>query len=71
MSKKISIGVNDGGIGNEPFYKSRRLWGALMCAVAAGAVYLGYPEVGEILIVIAGIFGITSWAKPSGLLIKK
>lgn len=53
-----------GGKGNEPLWKSRRIWGAILAGVSAVAVSLGYPQVAAALAGIGSIFGITSWVKP-------
>jgi len=63
MAKKI----NTGGMGNEPWYKSRRIWGSILSGAALTLV-LVFPE--EYNIIVAGAsglataFGLTSFMKP-------
>lgn len=57
---KVNTG---GGLGNEPWYKSRRLYGAILCGVAAVTAYLGLPWVAEVCVIVAGAFNIRSWTK--------
>ena len=56
------------GMGNEPFWKSRRIWGAILSGVVLTAILI-VPDQYDLIIAgasgIAGILGITSWAKPT------
>lgn len=73
---KIKIGVDNmatkkvstGGLGNEPWYKSRRIWASALSLIATIAVVI-FPESFDIVIAIgtalAGTLGITSWVKPT------
>lgn len=56
-----------GGIGNEPWWKSRRVKSAILSAAVAVAVVLAPDQYDLILAVgsfAAGAFGVTSWVKP-------
>jgi hypothetical protein len=63
-----------GGKGNEPWYKSRRIWSAIVVAISSGSfvfVETGYiPEnlyitIGQVVSSVAGVFGVSaSWYKP-------
>jgi len=56
---------NNGGIGNEPFWKSRRLYSAVLAGVAAVLMQLGYNDIAASLVaVVGGLLGVTSWVKP-------
>ncbi len=51
----------------EKWYQSRRMWGAILSALAAVGVFL-FPEQYEAVVslctVLAGGLGVTSWIKP-------
>jgi len=59
--------MTSGGINAEPFWKSRRVWGAALSLVAA-ILLVAFPNAWEylapILVVIAGALGLTSWTLP-------
>jgi hypothetical protein len=44
--------------------KQRRVWGAVLSAIAAGAVSLGYVQVAALCAVVAGALGLHSYVKP-------
>tara|TARA_R100000049_G_C1951124_1_gene99033 strand:- start:3344 stop:3526 length:183 start_codon:yes stop_codon:yes gene_type:complete len=44
--------------------KQRRVWAAVLSAVAAGAVSLGHLEVASLCVVLAGALGLHSFVKP-------
>lgn len=61
------VSITNGGIGNEPIWKSRRLWGAVLSAIAAGLVAFSpdkYQVVASIAGFIAAALGIVSWTMP-------
>lgn len=62
MANKIS--VNSGGIGNEPWYKSRRIWAVVMNILAVIAYQYTTPYIGNSIIAIGTGLGLTSWIKP-------
>jgi len=50
-----------GGKGNEPWYKSRRIWSGVLAGTSAILIQFGYVDIATGLTTIAGAFGITSW----------
>jgi len=64
MAKKQILNT---GKGNEPFWKSRRIWGAVLSGVVLTAILIA-PEQYDLIIAgasgVAGILGLTSWVKP-------
>ena len=65
--------VQNGGVGEEPWYKSRRIWSAVLSGAVAVLVQLGQsgviqPEIANqvatMAVIIGGSFGLTSWLKP-------
>lgn len=44
--------------------KQRRVWGAILAAASAALISLGYPEISQVLTVIAGALGLHSYMKP-------
>jgi hypothetical protein len=65
--------VQKGGVGEEPWYKSRRIWSAVLSGVLAIVIQLGASEVidmslannlASVIAVIGGSFGLNSWLKP-------
>jgi len=58
-------------IKSEPWYKSRRMWSGVLAGIGAVLIQFGYGDVATAVIAVAGSFGITSWVKPEGLVMKK
>ena len=48
----------------EPWYKSRRMWSAILAAGTAILIQFGYVDVATVLTSVAGSFGVHSWVKP-------
>ena len=56
-----------GGKGNEPWYKSRRVWAAALSIGALVGVLVAPDQYDNIVMlgnIVAGYLGITSWRKP-------
>lgn len=69
-NKKLEVSImtaKTGGKGNEPWYMSRRIWGAVLSAAVAVYVAL-VPEQMDLAIMVGGsiasALGISSWVKP-------
>jgi len=61
------VQVQGGGIGNEKWWKSRRLYGAALSVIVALGVFLAPDQYDTIIglgAMIATGCGITSWVKP-------
>lgn len=46
------------------WFKQRRVWAAILSAVAVASVSLGYPIVAQACGTVAGILGLASYIKP-------
>lgn len=48
----------------EAWYKSRRMYGAILAAVCAALIQLGYTDIATAATLIASSFGVYSFTKP-------
>lgn len=62
MAKKVEI--LSGGLGNEPWYMSRRVQGIALIVVGMALQYTVNPELGNSIIVAGMGFAGMSWVKP-------
>ncbi len=48
----------------EPWYMSRRVWGAALSGLAVVGYSLGFPWAPEVMGLVASILGVTSFINP-------
>jgi len=55
--------LTNGGLGNEEWWKSRRVYSAVLSVACIVAIFFEQPQIAGALATAAGGFGITSWVK--------